>query len=83
MFPQSVEVLGLQPLGPQVQRLRLTNYERVARPSQYLEEIQARLCPDHPLSWSSLLSEIFPLLGFKRPFQGSAYPSAESLASMR
>ena len=42
MFLQSIEVLGLEPLGPQVQRLRLTNYERVARPSQYLQEIQAR-----------------------------------------
>lgn len=34
---------GLQPLGPRVQRLRLNNYERVARPSQYMEEIQARM----------------------------------------
>ena len=38
---QSFEVKELQPLGLMVQQLQLSNYERVTRPSQYMEELQA------------------------------------------
>ena len=46
---QSYDVEDLQPLGPRVQRLRLTNdggvnYERVGeRPSRYFDEIWVRM----------------------------------------
>jgi len=41
-YAQSFEVADMMPLGPHVRRVQLTNYERIARPVQYMDEIQAR-----------------------------------------
>ena len=41
-YAQSFEVADIMPLGPHVARVQLTNYERIARPSTYMAEIQAR-----------------------------------------
>jgi hypothetical protein len=43
-YAQSFEVADIMPLGPHVGRIQLTNYERIARPSTYMHEIQARPC---------------------------------------
>ena len=40
-YAQSFEVVDMMPLGPHVRRVQLTNYERIARPAQYMDEIQA------------------------------------------
>ena len=41
-YAQSFEVVDMMPLGAHVRRVQLTNYERIARPAQYMDEIQAR-----------------------------------------
>ena len=41
-YAQSFEVADITPLGPHVARVQLTNYERIARPTTYMDEIQAR-----------------------------------------
>ena len=43
-YAQSFEVADMMPLGAHVRRVQLTNYERIARPAQYMDEIQARSC---------------------------------------
>ena len=53
-YAQSFEVADMKPLGAHVRRVQLTNYERIARPAQYMDEIQARLTLTSTLKSESL-----------------------------